>query len=604
MKKLALIFLAITCLVSSLFAQAPEAFKYQAVLRNADGELIAGQDVLLKVSILDLTPEGEALYSEEHSAATNPYGVVSLTIGEGTILSGNFTTIPWNDGDKFLKIEIDDSGGSSYAELGTFQLLSVPYALFASSASKLGNNVEYSASPDTLFVVKDHEGNAVFVVYPDGAEVITNEASKGKIGGFAVSGRTSTKTTGLDIFKVTPDSTRIYINEPLKKGSLGGFAVSGRTSSKGSLSDYLQITKDSTRIITQNSTGGFGIKDLSTGTYESYLNLTPQNYFIGHHSGDNISSGQLNLFLGWESGSFTNTGSRNVFIGPLSGYKNSNGFGNVFIGHEAGYHNTNIDSSACINTEGDYNVYIGYGSGKHLIKGRYNTYIGFGSGANGLTGEYNTFVGNQAGNQNTGNNNVYLGVKAGEVNHGGNNNVMIGNYAGYLSGDGSDNVFIGYQAGYFQSGSERLYIANNSGTPLIYGEFNTPMVRINGDLDVTGGYTKISDIQLKTNLIPFESGLEKILLLTTYYFHWNDEAIKNFKLKNKQQIGLNAQDVEKIFPEFVSKDSNGYKSIDYLKLTPVFVEAIKEQQQKINQLEKENASLIKRLDRIEEMLSK
>ncbi|HSH52975.1 MAG TPA: hypothetical protein VK982_14710, partial [Bacteroidales bacterium] len=232
MKKLALIFLTITCLVSSLFAQAPEAFKYQAVLRNADGELIAGQDVLLKVSILDMAPDGGALYSEEHSAITNPYGVVSLTIGEGTILSGNFTTIPWNEGDKFLKIEIDDSGGSSYSELGTFQLLSVPYALFANSASKLGNNVEYSASPDTLFVVKDHEGNAVFVVYPDGAEVITNNNLKGRLGGFAVSGRTSTKGINSEYLIVTPDSTRIYVNENVSKSRLGGFAVSGRTSTK------------------------------------------------------------------------------------------------------------------------------------------------------------------------------------------------------------------------------------------------------------------------------------------------------------------------------------------------------------------------------------
>ncbi|MEE4198405.1 MAG: tail fiber domain-containing protein [Bacteroidales bacterium] len=602
MKKLALIFLAITCLGTILFAQAPEAFKYQAVLRNTDGELIAGQEVLLKISILDLIPGGEMLYSEEHSAVTDPYGAVSLTIGEGTGLSGEFTAIAWHDGEKYLKIEIFDDGSSSFAELGTFQLVSVPYALFAGSASKLGDHIEYSSSPDTLFVVRDYNGEAVFIVYPDGAEVITNEGSKGKIGGFAVSGRTTTKADGKEILRVTPDSTRIYINEPLKKGSLGGFAVSGRTSSKGSLYDYLQVTKDSTRIITQNSTGGFGIKDLSTGTYENYLNLTPQNYFIGHHSGDNISSGQLNLFLGWESGSYTNTGSRNVFIGPLTGHKNSNGFGNIFIGNEAGYHNANIDSAACINTEGDYNVYIGYSSGKNLTKGRYNTYVGFASGASGLSGEFNTFVGNQAGNQNAGTNNVYLGVKAGEVNRGGSNNVMIGNYAGYLSYDGSDNVFIGYQAGYSQSGSDRLYIANNSGTPLIYGEFNTPMVRIYGDLDVTGNYTKVSDIHLKTNLTPFESGLEKIQLLTAYYFQWNDEAIQDFKLNDKQQIGLNAQDVEKVFPEFVSKDSRGYKSIDYLKLTPVLVEAIKEQQQKINQLEKENEEIKKRLLQLEQIV--
>ncbi|MEE4196615.1 MAG: hypothetical protein V2I54_03135, partial [Bacteroidales bacterium] len=76
MKKLALIFLAIMCLGSTLFAQAPGAFKYQAVLRNADGELIAGQDVSLRISVLHLSPSGETVYSEEHAAATNDYGIV------------------------------------------------------------------------------------------------------------------------------------------------------------------------------------------------------------------------------------------------------------------------------------------------------------------------------------------------------------------------------------------------------------------------------------------------------------------------------------------------------------------------------------------------
>ena len=281
MKKLALIFLAITCLVSSLFAQAPEAFKYQAVIKNTDGEIISGQEVSIKISILNENPTGDVVYSEEHSVTTNNIGMVSLIIGEGSLLTGDFSQIPWNEGDKFLKIEIDDSGGSSYAELGTFQLLSVPYALFASSASKLGNNVEYSASPDTLFVVKDHEGNAVFVVYPDGAEVITNNNLKGRLGGFAVSGRTSTKGENSEYLVVTPDSTRIYVNEPLQKGRLGGFAVSGRTSTKGLVNDYFYVTGDSTRIYvnedeSKGRLGGFAVSGRTStkGLYYDYLQVT------------------------------------------------------------------------------------------------------------------------------------------------------------------------------------------------------------------------------------------------------------------------------------------------------------------------------------------
>jgi hypothetical protein len=282
MKKITLTLLTLCMVYSiSLFAQAPEAFKYQAVLRNADGELIAGQDVSLRISVLHLSPSGETVYSEEHAAATNDYGIVSLTIGEGDPLSGDFSLIPWNEGDKFLKIEIFEQATSSYAQLGTFQLLSVPYALFASSASKLGEHVEYSSSLDTLFVVKDHNGNPVFVVYPEGAEVITSNEAKGRLGGFAVSGRTSTRGENSEYLVVTPDSTRIYVNEPLQKGRLGGFAVSGRTSTKGLVNDYLFVTGDSTRVYvnedeSKGRLGGFAVSGRTStkGLLNDYLQVS------------------------------------------------------------------------------------------------------------------------------------------------------------------------------------------------------------------------------------------------------------------------------------------------------------------------------------------
>src|SRR6056297_504661 len=94
---------------------------------------------------------------------------------------------------------------------------------------------------DTLFVVKDNAGYPVFAVFPDGAKVFVDQTAKGKVGGFAVSGRTSTKFTQEDYFHITPDSARIYINESAK-GKVGGFAVSGRTSTKGPLKDYFHIS--------------------------------------------------------------------------------------------------------------------------------------------------------------------------------------------------------------------------------------------------------------------------------------------------------------------------------------------------------------------------
>ncbi len=137
---------------------------------------------------------------------------------------------------------------------------------------------------DTLFSVKDKNGNVVFAVFPDGAAVYVNEGTKGKVGGFAVSGRSPSKAGAeTDIFIVTPDSTRIFVNDTISvKGKVGGFAVSGRSPSKGIANEYLVVTGDSTRIyINDTSTvkgkvGGFAVsgRSPSKGLTNDYLQVT------------------------------------------------------------------------------------------------------------------------------------------------------------------------------------------------------------------------------------------------------------------------------------------------------------------------------------------
>ncbi|MCK5168453.1 MAG: hypothetical protein KAQ75_01135 [Bacteroidales bacterium] len=188
MKKIALILFFVVLTGIAVYSQAPEKFNYQAVIRDNTGELIINQDISLKISILEGTSTGTPVFSEVHNETTNAYGIVNIEIGS---VSGDFSSVNWESGDKFLKIEIDDTGGSTYTELGVVQLLSVPYALYANSANKLGDENIYSPATDTLFVVKDHDGNVVFAVFPDGAAVYVNETAKGKVGGFAVSGRQS-----------------------------------------------------------------------------------------------------------------------------------------------------------------------------------------------------------------------------------------------------------------------------------------------------------------------------------------------------------------------------------------------------------------------------
>jgi uncharacterized protein (TIGR02145 family) len=117
-----------------LFAQVPQSFKYQTVVRDAGGVILSGQDVSFRMSILQGSSSGTAVYVETFSVQTNQFGLATFNIGQGTYVSGNFATIDWSTGLYWVKVEIDPSNGTSFAEAGTSQLLSVPYALEAKTA--------------------------------------------------------------------------------------------------------------------------------------------------------------------------------------------------------------------------------------------------------------------------------------------------------------------------------------------------------------------------------------------------------------------------------------------------------------------------------------
>jgi len=265
----------------SVHAQSPELLNYQAVIRNSSGELMVYQAVYIEISIIDNNANGDILFTESHNKTTNAYGLVNLVIGTGTPVLNGFSDIDWNVDKKFVGVKVN--AGFGLTDLGAFQLLSVPYALHANSASKLGDENIYIPQPDTLFAVKDHEGNVVFAVFPDGVKVIVEEATKGSVGGFAVSGRSPTKADETDIFRVTPDSTRIYVNDTVQsKGTVGGFAVSGRSPTKGLNNEYLVVTLDSTRIyvsdtsLSKGTVGGFAVSGRSPtkSGIKDYFNIS------------------------------------------------------------------------------------------------------------------------------------------------------------------------------------------------------------------------------------------------------------------------------------------------------------------------------------------
>ena len=130
MKKLfTLLALVITTVI---FAQAPQGFNYQATVRNSAGALIVNQNVNFKFNIMLNSATSLPVFSETHMAPTDDLGQVNLVIGTGTATVGTFSTINWGTGNYYLGIELNT--GSGYVAMGTTQLLSVPYALYANSA--------------------------------------------------------------------------------------------------------------------------------------------------------------------------------------------------------------------------------------------------------------------------------------------------------------------------------------------------------------------------------------------------------------------------------------------------------------------------------------
>ncbi|MBN1417106.1 MAG: hypothetical protein JW973_18565 [Bacteroidales bacterium] len=186
-----------------LFAQAPEMLNYQAVVRNSSGELIKSVSVNFRISILQGTETGTAVYTETHNATTNAQGLVNLKIGNGTSAE-NFADINWSSDAYFLKVEMDPAGGTSYSHFSTTQLLSVPYALYSKNADMLdGNSSSFYRNADNINA--GTLDNARFSAYGDlgdeghldnnaAADILTREQADGRF----ITGITTSSTSGLD----------------------------------------------------------------------------------------------------------------------------------------------------------------------------------------------------------------------------------------------------------------------------------------------------------------------------------------------------------------------------------------------------------------------
>ncbi|MEM9858878.1 MAG: tail fiber domain-containing protein, partial [Bacteroidota bacterium] len=353
-----------------------------------------------------------------------------------------------------------------------------------------------------------------------------------------------------------------------------------------------------------------GIKSVFLGHFAG-RNSTSSAYsvMIGANAGVNSVSGVYNVFCGSSSGLGT-TGSRNTFLGSSAGATNTNGEENTYIGASAGNKSQGNNNTFSGYYSGGSNVasensFYGSYSGRYNTEGNLNTFIGNEAGFFNRSGSSNSFIGHSAGFRNEGDHNTFLGSHAGYDNESGAGNVYIGSQSGAKNAEGQRNLFIGYRAGENAMGngnvfigpdagrtiidSDKLYIANNkSKVPLIFGDFVSGRIGlgttnpgkyrlyVNGNAYATGLWVS-SDKRFKKQGKKISSSLEKVLAMDGRSYQLKQEpkyADKNFSPGT--HFGFYAQELQKVLPELVQEDEEGYLAINYIEIIPLLTEAIKE----------------------------
>jgi len=362
MKKNSTILIIVFAAISG-FAQIQHAFKYQAVVRDGQGELISNQLIGIQVSILDGSPTGPAVYIESHNPITNPFGLISLEIGNGNVVAGAFSNIIWNGVDNFIQIEMDETGGTNYLLMGASQILSVPMALYAERAG-YGEDTDWIYRNDDLYSnVLNNVGIGPFSNWTNDylakLHVLENYPSTNTIEDVIDISRGSTGTVGSGI-----GGALTFHNEVWN----GGYALSGR------------IACLTTNV--NNPTGGllFQTRPPSASQLNSAVYIDP----VG-----NVGIGVMNPYKKLEvSGTVKFSGTDNNQLldiyngGTGEGIWSYSYDGTGIIGQSLNHHGvhglTNANNKAGIWGKSNYgygvygestNGYSGYFTGKAYLKG-------------------------------------------------------------------------------------------------------------------------------------------------------------------------------------------------------------------------------------------
>jgi hypothetical protein len=362
------------------------------------------------------------------------------------------------------------------------------------------------------------------------------------------------------------------------------------------------------------------------------LNTTgTSNVYVGESSGQSNVDGTGNTFIGKSAGGNQTSGGYNVYVGGQSAIYKTSGQGNVHIGWHSGAYSA-----------GDNNVIIGYFAGMSTI-GSGNVFIGKQAGQN-ASGWANRLIIENSLDQSTpliygefDNNVLKFSAKVGvnstnaegyqlkveDVVINNDNPAILGqhnvttNYGVGVKGLGGWKGVEGINPSTSGSNYGIYGVANGSGTGTRFGVYGLASGGatnwagyFSGNVYVSGTFSNPSDIVLKKNIKPLKNALITVAKINGVSYEWkSDDELKGirksddkgeyrpFNFSHGTQFGVIAQEIEAILPELVHTDSDGIKSVDYIKMTPLLIEAIKE-------LKTENDDLKARLERLEKLIEK
>ena len=592
MKKLFTL-LVIMALTISVFAQAPQKMSYQAVIRNSSGQLVTNHVVGMRISILQGSTTGTPVYVETQTPTTNANGLATIEVGGGTVITGTFVGINWSSGTYFIKTETDPAGGTSYTITGANQILSVPYALYSKAA---GNGSLWSQSGSNIY----HSSGNVGIGISDPTYNLDVRGSNIDDDGVVQLGN-SDLSHRLILFGGRQNDPNPFINwkqgDPLRFATdEGGWSEKMRITGNG-LVGIGTITPaselDVSGIIT--ATGGNFLEDLLVNglTIGKGENAISTNTAIGSSALFSNTTGYSNTASGYQALYSNTTGYSNTAIGDWALHYNTTGSDNTANGGDALLMNTTGHDNTAIgywalrsNTTGYYNTANGYMALYSNTGGAHNTANGYMVLYSNTTGHYNTAIGDEALRSNTtGQYNIAIGRGALGKNTTGNNNTAIGQFADVASENLTNATVIGNNA--------KVNVSNNFvfGNSEVIGwgfgvDPGSAAIRVgsttnNGNgasLTLSGVWTDASDVSKKYDIENIYYGLHEVMQLHPV----------TYKLKgsHNQDIGFIAQEVKKIIPEIVYGE-DGEMTLSYGHISSVFVKAIQEQQQQIQDQQKE-----------------